>query len=214
MKHLSATLGACLVALFCQGASAQKTEKPPASKVSANPEPQKLKEITPQFRKQILENIQFRRLLFTDPIDCVIENGDVCPILVQLVEVSDANGTYCVGLLPEVVRLRNTSSGNGPKRIVWKLVLPSPPVPNAEFFFHNENDHGIIWLSNFGSPPQMHTGRLGDGGTGSPDRAKYVVSNRHKVTGEAVYVPIIMQKDTTTGKISLCGTPDPRMVND
>jgi hypothetical protein len=218
VKHLLATVGACLLALFCHGAIAQKPETSSVIKSAVKAEPQRLKEITPEFRKQLLQNMvqysQFRRFLFTDPIDCVIENGDICPILVQLVQVSDANGTYCVGLLPEVVSLHSTSPGNAPKRIVWKLVLPSPPVPNAEFYFHKENDHGIIWLSNFGSPPQMHTGRVGDGSSGSPDRTKYVVRNRHRATGEGVYVPIILQRDTTTGKISLCGTPDPRMVND
>lgn len=215
MKRLSATLVSLMIALFCQGVIAQSPEKPAAGMSAAKAEPQRLKQITTEFRQQILQNReQFRRLLFTEPRDCVIEGGDICPIWVQLVQVSDANGTYCVGLLPEVVTLRGTAPNNAPKRIVWKLVPPSPPVPNAEFFFHNENDHGIVWLSNFGSTLQLHTGRLGDGTVGAADRTKFVVRNRHRLKGEAVYVPIILQKDTTTGKISLCGTPDPRMVND
>lgn len=215
MKRFSVAIGACLVALFCQGTVAQQAPKPGVKEPAMKAGQQKLKVITPEFRKQILQYMQFRRFLYTDPIDCNLEGdkGDICPILVQLVQVSDASGTkYCVGLAPERVKLRYTP-GNDAKRIVWKLVLPDPPVANAEFFFHGEDDHGILWLSNFGSPKQMHTGRLGDGSPGSPDRTKFNVMNRHKVAGEAVYVPIILQKDTVTGKISLCGTPDPLIEN-
>ncbi|HSC64348.1 MAG TPA: hypothetical protein VLD35_11975 [Caldimonas sp.] len=216
MTRLSMALAALLLALLGQGCAVEQASPTASVATRGDVKPgkaQQLKEITPEFRNQVLEYARFRRFLFTDPIDCVIEDGDVCPVLIQLIQVSDASGTYCVGLLPEVVTLRNTAPGNGPKRIVWKLIPPVPAVANAEFFFHAENDHGIIWLTNI-NPTQLHTGRLGDGSPGAPDRMKYHVMNRHRVKGEAVYVPIVMQKDTISGKIALCGTPDPRMTND
>lgn len=220
MKRFSLAVAMFLLALLCQGCAWEQPSAKAAvasRDVPKSGETQKLKEITPDFRKQLLEYMRFRRFLFTDPIDCTIEDGDACPILIQLIQVSDASGTYCIGLLPEVVTLRNTAPGNGPKRIIWKLIPPIPPVPNAEFYFHEENDHGILWLTNINSFPgqrQLHTGRLGDGSAGPVDPTKWHVRNRHRVRGEAVYVPIVMQKDTVTGKIALCGTPDPKMVND
>lgn len=220
MKLLLLATSACVSTLLWQGcAFAQPASKEAVASrdVSKSSQSYKLKEITSEFRKDLLKYIQFRRFLYTDPIDCVVKAGDdKCPIPIQLVQVSDANGTYCVGLLPEVVTLRSTASGNPPKRIVWEVIPPSPVVPNAEFFFYDENDHGITWLSNFpvSGQKQLHTGRLGDGSVGSPDRMKWHVRNRHRVKGEGVYVPIVLQRDTLTDKISLCGTPDPRMVND
>jgi hypothetical protein len=217
MKLPSALVGVCLVALSWPAAMAQSQDKPIASQPDSKSAPYKLKDITLEFRQQVLKSMaqtaQLRQLLLTAPVLCVLQ-GDKCRVPVQLIQVTDGTETYCVGLLPEVVTLQGTSGANSTKRIVWELIPPDPPVANAEFFFHDESDHGIIWLSNFGSPLQLHNGTLGDGSIGSPDRTRFVVRNRHRIKGEGVYVPIILQKDTTTGKIALCGTPDPRMVND
>jgi hypothetical protein len=63
----------------------------------------------------------------------------------------------------------------------------------------------------------MHNGALGDGTT-PVDSTKYLIKNKHRVKGEAVYIPVIVRTDaaTTTDpeKVSVCGTPDPRIAND
>jgi hypothetical protein len=60
----------------------------------------------------------------------------------------------------------------------------------------------------------MHNGFLGDGKPGTPDPMKFNVKNKHKAIATAVYVPIVLKEDTVTHEISLCGTPDPRILND
>lgn len=220
MKSLSLSLSAFLLtSLFQSGAVAQSAVAAAVTSTGVPKESaQKLVTITPELRRDLLLKYKaWRSILFTDPIDCTFD-GDVCRIMIQLVELQDSSGNkFCVGLLPEEVKLKGTASSNPTKRIVWNIIPPSPTVPDAEFFFYSENDHGVTWLSNItssGGQNQLHTGRLGDGSLGSPDRMKWVVKNRHRATGTAVYLPIVLQKDTTTGKIALCGTPDPRIVNE
>jgi hypothetical protein len=207
------------------------TEQPtPAARAMAEPqkttaaarampmEPQKLKLVTTEFLNQLLDWTKFREALYTDPIDDCPIVDNVCTIDIQLITVSDVSGTYCVGLLPRYVRLTKTQSSNPTKRIVWNLLPPDPPVANADFFFYDEDDHGITWLTNIQSSlpwqREFHTGRLGDGGSGATAKTKFSVMNRHRVKGDAVYVPIVLKRDTVKNEISLCGTPDPRMVND
>ena len=217
MKRISAAFVPCLVALLFQGCAdmqASKTSSVASRELTPKGEPQQPAILTEELLKQLGLFMQLRQKLFTLPVpDCQIGTGGTCPISIQLARVKDSNGVpYCVGLLPESVGL----SGSGPdneRTIIWSLILPVPPIQTSKFYFYGENDHGITWLTD--NDKQFSGGKLGDGSGGPPDPTKWHAKNKHDTRASVgVYVPIILEEDTVTGKISLCGTPDPRMTND
>ena len=217
MKRISAAVGACLVALLIEGCAdmqPSKTAAVSAREFTAKGEPQKLAILDTDLKTQLALFMQLRQKLFTQPVaDCEIGTGGTCTISIQLARVTDANGVnYCVGLLPESVGL----SGAGPdneRTIIWSLILPDPAISTSNFYFYGEKDHGITWLTD--KDQQFSGGRLGDGSGGPANPKKWHAKNKHDTRSSVgVYVPIILEEDIATGKISLCGTPDPKILND
>lgn len=220
MTRTSKFLGAWLFALLGQVCPAQTPAQPrvqePTPKAQA-PRPRDFV-ITPAILEKALRYAQSVRALFTDPVECN-PTGDVCDrVRIYIVQPNDANGTYCVGLIPEIVHFGGTSQSNSQKTIVWEIVPPASPVPaNSTFEFYNDKVPGIVVLKD-ANPAQLKSGKLGNANTGNVDPHFYNMKNDHKKPVDAAYLPIIVQKIPASGqdpaKVALCGTPDPRILND
>lgn len=176
--------------------------------------------ITDEQKAQFLKFMELRSVLFTSPVTCAIQVGGVCVIEVPVVLVSDSSGTeYCVGLFPETVSLAGTTSTDTEKTVVWALSPVNPPPAGTTFTFYDASKYltkapGIIILSD--KNKQMHSGALGDGTT-PVNPTRWRLKNKHTIIGEAVYIPVVVRTDnagTTMEKVSVCGTPDPRIAND
>lgn len=224
MKRLQTTLAVCALAALCVSAAGAESGKP-AKREHASPIVYTGKAdvtITDELQKRLLQFMQLRSVLFTRPQPCVFRPGGVCVIEVPIILLKDPGSgqEYCVGLFPEEVSLGSTAPANPPKTIVWSLIPPSPAPAAATFTFFDDRAAvgkapGIIILSD--RHAQLHGGALGDGYTTPPDPTKYRIRNRHRLRNEAVYIPVVVRTDkpgTASQKVSVCGTPDPRIAND
>ncbi len=227
MKHVPAslrTLAACALAVLSASIAAAEPGKP-AKQAKAAPIEYAGKAdvtITDERKKQLLQFMQLRSVLFTKPQPCVFQPGGKCVIEVPVILLDDpANSTqYCVALFPEEVSLGPAASTDPGKFVVWSLIAPSPAPAGARFTFFDDKAAvgkapGIIILSD--KNKQLHGGTLGDGTSTPPDPTKYLFRNKHKLQNKAVYIPIVVRTDnlgTASEKVSVCGTPDPRIAND
>ena len=178
--------------------------------------------VTDEMMKKFLLFMQLRSVLFTKPISCVLQPGGVCVIEVPVILVPDPASTeiYCVAVFPEKVSLSGTASTSIEKTIVWSLIPPASAPANATFTFFDDKASvgkapGVIVLSD--ANKQLHNGTIGDGTITPPDPTKWLIKNKHKLKGEAVYIPVIVRTDnagTASEKVSVSGTPDPRIAND
>jgi hypothetical protein len=214
-------VAACVLALLSVSAVAA----PPNEKAKRSKQPIVYSErsnitITDEQKAQFLKFMELRSVLFTSPVTCAIQVGGVCVIEVPVVLVSDSSGTeYCVGLFPETVSLAGTTSTDTEKTVVWALSPVNPPPAGTTFTFYDASKYltkapGIIILSD--KNKQMHSGALGDGTT-PVNPTRWRLKNKHTIIGEAVYIPVVVRTDnagTTMEKVSVCGTPDPRIAND
>lgn len=220
MTRTSRFLGASLLALLGQVCSAQSQVQPMAQEPAPRAPAPRSSDfvITPAIVEKALRYAQSVRALFTERVECN-PTGNVCDrVKIYIVQPSDANGTYCVGLIPEIIHFGGTSLGNSQKTIVWEIVPPVSPVPaGSTFEFYGEKEHGIVVL-NDANPAQLKGGKLGNANTGNVDPGFYNMKNDHKKPVDAAYLPIIVQKIPASGpdaaKVALCGTPDPRILND
>lgn len=225
MNRVPRTLAACLLALISVSVVAQPVKKKHSA--SAKPAPIQYSgrsdfQTDDKLMNQFLLFMQLRTKLFTPPKTCAIKPAGVCVIEVPVILVPDpANGAeYCVALFPETVSFTGTTATDPGKKVVWSLIQPSPPPAGATFTFFDDKTTinkapGIIILSD--SKKQMENGSLGDGTSSTPDPTKYNFKNKHTAKGEAVYLPVVVRTDnagTASAKVSMCGTPDPRIAND
>jgi hypothetical protein len=214
MKYFQRALLACLLGSLCFGAFGAEKSKIDYSKAIKVP-------ISEDRLSDLKKSIILRRALLVplpDP-NCTYQSGGVCPIdipVLLLPDPQDATKIYCVAVFPELVVLPGSGPSAPEKTIVWSLTGPASPPPNATFTFYNEKDHGIILLQDIHK--QMHGGTLGDGTTSTVDPTKYMFKNKNKISkAESVYLPIVVRTDnvgTAQEKVSVCGTPDPRIAND
>ena len=229
MKRFQRTVAACISALIAMSVVAQpRPDKAPPRGKSAKSAPISYKSkadivITEEMMKKFLLFMQLRSVLFTPPVSCVLQPGGVCVIDVPVILVPDPStpGTdYCVALFPEKVSISGTSSTTTEKTIIWSLIPPAAAPAGATFTFFDDKAAvgkapGIIILTD--TNKQLHNGTIGDGTTSTPDPTKWLIKNKHKIKGEAVYIPVIVRTDnagTPSEKVSVCGTPDPRITND
>jgi hypothetical protein len=226
MMRTSKFIVSLLVAILCQGC---ETQIPKISTVQAaqfQEAPQVTMElrrrdavITPALLERATHYAAALRGLYTDPVPCD-PIADVCRVVnIQIVQVDDGSSSgnkVCVGLIPEKI-LFGTISGVA-KRIVWQIIPPTQPDPaNSTFEFYDEKDHGIVVLNDV-NPVQLKNGKLGNGNSGNKDPSYYNMMNSHNKKVSAYYLPIVVQKvpasSTVDKKVALCGTPDPRILND
>lgn len=222
MKRLQRKLVFCaFAALSLSVAQAESDKSVKRSKTTAIPYTGKADvSVTEEMRKQLLQFMQYRALLFTRSRPCVILTDRVCLIEVPVILLPDqASGTvYCVALFPEEVSLGPAPSTE--KTIVWSLIPPSSAPAGTTFTFFDDKAAvskapGIIVLSD--GKKQLHDGTLGDGTVTPPDPTKYLIKHRHKVKNVGVYIPVVVRTDNpgaASEKVSVCGTPDPRIAND
>lgn len=224
MSHLQKVVVACVLTSLCSIAPAQKAKVKKTLPIDYS---LALKVPIADLLKSDFKTLfQLRRALLvplTNP-GCTYQSGGVCAIEVPvfLMKHPTENTMYCGAAFPEVVKLPDSGDkSTGEKTIVWTLKPVAlnqgdpMPAPN-EITFYPEKDHGIILLKN--GDKQMHGGTLGDGTKVPPEATSYLFKNKHRAkTAEAVYLPIVVRTEnagTSTEKISVCGTPDPKMVND
>lgn len=224
MKRLKATLAVCMLAVLSMGMAAA-ADRPVVKRTKAPELVYTGKadfELTIELRQQLLQFMKLRTVLFTKAKTCVLQPGGVCVIEVPIILLKDSSGPdeYCVGLFPEEVSITGTASGNPVKTFVWSLIPPVSPPPNATFTFFDDQAAvgkapGIIVLKD--AKKQLVGGMIGDGTTSPADPTKYLLKNKHREKGKAVYIPVVVRTDDAglpAEKVSVCGTPDPRIAND
>ena len=129
-----------------------------------------------------------------------------CEVTITMSLIGPDDG-YCLATLGDVT-FSGTASGNRPKSIVWKL---SPPTLGTKLFYFQPKN-GILVVDDPNA--QMFGGGVGDGSGGpNPDVSKYHFKNKHNKTNTAIFLPIVLQTDTTTGVVTMCGAADPKIVN-
>jgi hypothetical protein len=134
-------------------------------------------------------------LLSTGIQDCKEADCDV-KIELELVDVKGVK--YCIAKLPEELTFTNTKRGNPPKTITWTLV----PVEGLSVEFHADN--GILKVDDGGKQFTPDKGRT--------DRLTFKAKNKHDNQGsKSSYVPVILRLVGNT--VELCGTGDPKIVN-
>ena len=221
MTPTSKFIGSLLVAALCQGC---ETQIPRMSAVQEAPQVtvdlrRQDVVITPDLLERATRYAAALRGLYTKPVPCD-PIADVCRVVpIQIVQVDDGSGSgdkVCVGLIPEKI-LFGSVSGRA-KRIVWQIIPPLQLDPaNSTFEFYDEKDHGIVVLNDV-NPAQLKNGKLGNGNSGNTDPSYYNMFNSHNKKVDAYYLPIVVQKVPATPfvdkKVALCGTPDPRILND
>ena len=239
METFRKVVVAVFVSTLCFGA--QAADKPPAkepAKAATKKRAPPLKIdyqdsikisqlVTDEMKAKFLNLMILRQSLLVPLADshCKYQTGGVvCVIQVPVYLLTDTTTsppkTYCAAAFPELVTLPGTAApGNPEKTIVWYLDPQFPIPPGAKFTFYAEKDHGIIVLKD--NDKQMHDGELGDGTQtppAPPDPTKYLFRHKNnKAQAESIYLPIVVRTDTTPGspdKVSVCGTPDPRIAND
>lgn len=219
MGHFQRAAVACVMASLCLSVLA--AENPKAKNKELKIDYSKAlnvdKFVTPEMKADFLKFMQLRSALLVNVGEpCQFQSGGVCPIDIPVYLLAGSDGkVYCAAAFPESVTLPGADPGDPGKIIVWRLVTTFPIPPGATFTFYSEKDHGIIVLSD--PDKQMKKGNLGDGTT-PVDPTKYMFTHKHnKSKAVSVYLPIVLRTDnagTSTEKVSVCGTPDPRIAND
>jgi hypothetical protein len=134
-------------------------------------------------------------VLSTGIQDCKEADCDV-EIKLDLVDVKGKK--YCVATLPEKITFQNTKRGNSEKTITWLLV----PASGLSVEFHIDN--GILVVDDGEKQVKAAKGRT--------DPMRFKAKNVHQEKGsEASYVPVILRR--SSGAPELCGTGDPKIVN-
>jgi hypothetical protein len=223
MKHLLKAIVVCAIASFCVSAPAAEKAGKNAKRGPPIDYSKALKFGIPEkYRTDFEAFIRARRALLVPLADpnCPFQTGGVCAIEVPvfLWKHPTESTLYCGAAFPELIKLPGSGPGSSEKTIVWSLkpvaLNPGDPVPPANEITFYDDKIGVILLKNDSS--QMHNGARGDGthGMGQPDTTKFLYQNKHKVkTAEAVYLPVVVRTESN-GKVSVCGTPDPRILND
>lgn len=227
MHPRSGMVGVWLVVLLCQGCATQTQEQQQLAQRS----PPALKGKEQQaITKETLEiariYVNARKALATKPVPCN-PTANVCErVKIEIIQIPDSDGNvYCVGLIPEKVQFGPPD--NARKTIVWEIVLPANPDPsNSTFEFYDETTPGIvdkvpgIVVLSDSTPRQLKGSKIGNGNAGNKDRHFWNMTNDHTDKLDASYLPFIVQTvpaptgSTEPAKVSVCGTPDPRMTND
>ena len=232
MNRMSASFICWCAALFAQGCAMQP-EKAPASQQREAPTMSRdmpsiiteqqlaqLKAIYPELHR---EYSKFREVAtVTTYVPCATLSDEYMCIPITLFQWYEASGAgpYCVGIVPAVVKLPGTLPGNGEKKIAWQLVLRDPTAPvlptGSYFEFLGDGDQGILVFKNIGNGA---TRQLDHGQRHPTTNTRFRITNKHTKTGTASYLPIVVHVVPATDpaeddKVGLCGTPDPRIVNE
>lgn len=214
-----------LLAMLFASAAAVAEEPKPSAKMRKNASIRYSGEPTVPLTADRIERLKLyakvRAALVGPPYRCVYQTGGVCVIEVQVGLIDDGAGNeYCVAPFPEEVQM-----GIGDdleKTIVWRLLRPANAPASSTFTFFDDSKsihkaNGIIVVSD--DKKQLKGGRLGDGTTSPPDPTKWLIKHKHQRNSKntAVYLPLIVRTDdpgAANEKVSVCGTPDPRIAND
>ncbi|MES3012802.1 MAG: hypothetical protein V4750_03610 [Pseudomonadota bacterium] len=185
--------GLCCVAFFAVPLAAQAQVAPKSRELN----------------EQMLKILQATVVKMSGPVACPNSGAD-CNITIAMNKATVNGVDYCVGLLPEEIRFANTTSAGTTKKIVW--TLDPPTMAGMEFYFQPKSGIGILIVDDT-TNGQFHSGAVGNGGA-NPKKFQYNLKNKHNKKGAAIYLPIILQRDTSNGVVSLCGAADPKIVND
>jgi len=223
MKRMSGVAAACLVASLFQGCAMQP-EKPkepqypkaPPLKISDD----QLRLVQSQYMKLQEDLARFREAaLVKDDTPCDTQSGEDRCVQITMFQWDDGSGKgpFCVGLIPEEVKFTGTGLFNRTKTIAWQLVLQDPNKPiqpaGSYFEFLGDGDQGILVFKNFGGYQVRNGARV------SGNNTRYRIDNLHRIKGSASYLPIVVHvvpgaNPGDDPKVGLCGTPDPRIVNE
>ena len=227
MKRASRLTGLSAGALLFQGCASQIQQQEQQFLQRAAPaatsEVPKKAELTAEMRLIASRYLAAKKALYTKEVSCN-PTANVCErVKIQISQPSDADGTYCVGLIPE--KLNFGASDDVQKTIVWEIVYPADPQPmGSTFEFYNDDIPGVvdkvpgIVVITDSNPAQLKGKKIGNGNTGNKDPHFFTMKNDHKKKLDAAYLPIIVQRIPAAApepeKFVLCGTPDPRILND
>ena len=242
MKQASANVAACLAVLLLYGCATSTKEAPAtqaqpgaasARGLTREPPPFDLNKVPKEQQKVTADKIKqvqrsypaWREAAVTQGFQCQLDADNFCHITVTVFQAKNttANVFYCMAVAPEYVIIRGKGAA---KQIVWELQFvdeSGTPRPwsdvqpmGSTIDFLDDGDRGILILSNIfegGNPnrPQLKDGKRGKSPSDATDKTKFNMRNEHKENGTATYLPIVVHTDS--GKVALCGTPDPIIYN-
>jgi hypothetical protein len=139
-------------------------------------------------------------LLMGPPVSCAA-GASRCDVPVTMSQGSVSGVSVCLARVADEIKVPGGDSGR-PMDIVWSLDRPT--LPGVELFFQAK--HGILVVDNL-------NGQLRVVGHGSSP-TQFIVKNLRNRKGDSIYLPVILQRDTATGVVSLCAASDPKVVND
>ena len=131
---------------------------------------------------------------------CPAESS-TCNVPVTMSQGSINGVSVCLATLAGEIKVAGTSVSAAPKDIIWTLTPAT--LPGVEVFF--ESKSGILVLADA-------NGQLKVVGPGTTP-AQFKVRNKRNKAGDSIYLPVILQRDLTTGAVSLCAASDPKIVN-
>jgi hypothetical protein len=226
MKRVPGIGPTCVFALLFVGCASQPEQRAVAQQPTPTARSSAKSDfvITEAMLAAARQYVHAKRSLYTEPVPCNPSEQDRCDtVKIYIIEPEAAGEIFCVGLIPEKINFGAAGMTNREKTIVWEILPPAMPRTAGTLFeFYDESVHiskapGIAVLNDV-NPAQLKNGKLGDGGGGSPNLRFYTMKNDHKKPVDAYYLPIILQTVPASGstpkKVALCGTPDPRIVND
>jgi hypothetical protein len=124
-----------------------------------------------------------------------------CYVQVTITPYVSGGVEYCLA------QVGNVEFADRPKNklVVFELKAASG---SGRYVFHDPD--GILLFTNAG-------GKVTKGGRGNGDRsseASFFLKNTHGSRGEALFLPVILQVDRTTGDpLSVCAAADPKIIN-
>ena len=136
-----------------------------------------------------------------------------CPVSITIQPITGTNGqTLCQASLTSQVNLPGTTPNSPSWRIVWTLSPPTTAPAGVSYAF--ETNNGILVTAD--SDGQLFGRGIGDGQGNNSPLMFHAYSRHNKVNSEVVYLPVILQTDSSTSPatVSLCAVSDPRIVND
>ena len=186
-----------LAALLATGCTTPPAQKEQAFVVRSMPRSEDL--IAAQVRENFPAYLKASRAIFFTGTTQTCTNLSDCPVTITLTTVDVGDKVYCIARVPETIKFGNTHPNNSEKTITW--TLNETTLRGRDVEFHEQEGILMVDGHNQFNPKKP---RL--------SKQQFQAKNKHKVTGSATYVPIIIFR-TQDNIPELCAAGDPKIEN-